>query len=158
MKENYFEAILEKLKDYFGKLERIDEDFFHELIKAILSQNTTDTNSMQAYNNLIKVINNDLKNLSNDGYYDTIKDSIKIAGLSNQKAKTLCSLGEKFFVSQKYSDIEDRIKKMDVSEIISEFLVIDGIGMKTISCAILFGLNKSAFPVDTHISRIVQKI
>jgi len=158
MNENYYEKLLDRLKDYFGKLERTDEDFFHELIKAILSQNTTDKNSIQAYNNLIKIINNDLKNLSNDGYYDKIKDSIKIAGLNNQKARTLCTLGEKFFSNQKYSDIEERIKKMNISEVISTFLAIDGIGLKTISCAILFGLKKSAFPVDTHISRIVQKI
>ncbi|MEO1784418.1 hypothetical protein V4762_05005 [Thermodesulfobium sp. 4217-1] len=158
MNENYYEKILDRLKKYFGEIERRDEDFFHELIKATLSQNTTDTNSIQAYKNLIKTIDNDLGNLSNDEYYDKIRDSIKIAGLNNQKARTLCALGRKFFTGQKYSDAEERIKKMNVSEIISEFLDIDGIGLKTISCAILFGLHRCAFPVDTHISRIAQKI
>uniref|UniRef100_A0A7C5PHU0 HhH-GPD domain-containing protein n=1 Tax=Thermodesulfobium narugense TaxID=184064 RepID=A0A7C5PHU0_9BACT len=158
MNKNYYEKILNKLKDYFGNINRIDEDFFHELIKAVLSQNTTDKNSIQAYNNLIKIINYDLKNLSNDKYYTKVKESIKIAGLTNQKTKTLFALGKKFFLNQEYLEAEKRIRKLEVSEIINTFLAIDGIGLKTISCAILFGLKKSSFPVDTHISRIVQKI
>lgn len=158
MNEKYFETILANLKEHFGEIERIDEDFFHELIKAILSQNTTDKNSIQAYKNLIKIIDNNLKYLSEDRYCDKIKDSIKIAGLNNQKAKTLHTVGKTFLVDQKYTEINEKIKKMDISDIVSEFLTVEGIGLKTISCAILFGLQKRAFPVDTHISRIVQKI
>ncbi|PMP85980.1 MAG: hypothetical protein C0174_02795, partial [Thermodesulfobium narugense] len=137
---------------------RKDEDFFHELIKAILSQNTTDTNSIQAYKNLIKVINNELQNLSKVEFYDKIKNSIKIAGLNNQKTKTLYLLSKKFLLSKNYLDIENNFRKKEVSEIIEVFLDIDGIGLKTVSCAILFGLHKCAFPVDTHILRIIQKI
>ncbi|AEE14394.1 HhH-GPD family protein [Thermodesulfobium narugense DSM 14796] len=158
MKKNYYEKLLDKLETYFGKIERKDENFFHELIKAILSQNTTDLNSVQAYNNLIKIINNDLQNLSKDEFCDKIKDSIKIAGLNNQKTKTLHSLGKKFLQNKNYSNIEDYFKKMKISEIVEVFLSIDGIGLKTVSCAILFGLHKPAFPVDTHISRIVQRV
>ncbi|MEW6723444.1 MAG: endonuclease III domain-containing protein [Bacillota bacterium] len=37
-------------------------------------------------------------------------------------------------------------------------LEFDGIGPKTVSCALLFAAHRPVFPVDTHIHRIAKRL
>jgi endonuclease III len=47
---------------------------------------------------------------------------------------------------------------MSDEEIFIELGALKGIGNKTISCLLLFGMDRNSFPVDTHIHRICNRI
>jgi endonuclease-3 len=50
------------------------------------------------------------------------------------------------------------IKRMDSEEIKKTMGALKGIGPKTLHCLLLFGLQREAFPVDTHILRIGKRL
>ena len=47
---------------------------------------------------------------------------------------------------------------MDSGEIIKTLSALKGVGPKTVHCLLLFGLEREAFPVDTHILRIGKRL
>lgn len=125
------------------------------LIATKLSQNTTDKSSFAAYTNLKrrfinwdKVADADIKE---------IKDCIKICGLSNIKAKNIKSMLQ--IMKSKYGSLDlSFLKEYDDGKVYKEFLQYDGIGVKTISCVLIFALGRDAFPVDTHVNRVLNRL
>ena len=125
------------------------------LIATILSQNTNDKNSYQAYNNLKK------KYKSWQEVADTprkrIEETIKTAGLGKQKSTTI----KKFFITLKKKNGKldlGYIRKMSDNEVLNELTEINGIGVKTASCVLLFSLDRNVCPVDTHVHRTLNRI
>jgi endonuclease-3 len=47
---------------------------------------------------------------------------------------------------------------MDSEEIKKTLGSLKGIGPKTVHCLLLFGFNREAFPVDTHILRVGKRL
>jgi endonuclease-3 len=125
------------------------------LIATILSQNTNDKNSFQAYMNLRQRYKT---------WADAEKDSlvnieatIRIAGLANQKAKTIKNI---------LTDLKNRYHKfsLDHLENLPDFEIIniltnyEGVGVKTASCVLLFSMHRNICPVDTHVHRTLNRI
>ncbi|RYG61214.1 hypothetical protein EON80_24085, partial [bacterium] len=86
-----------------------------------------------------------------------IADAIRSGGLANQKAAR---------IKQLLSEIQEERGDFDLSWMhdataaqceayLSKF---HGVGPKTIACVLVFFLNKPAFPVDTHVFRIVKRL
>jgi len=125
------------------------------LIATILSQNTNDRNSYQAYLNLKQKYKN-WNNLADISRTD-IEKTIKVAGLGKQKSATIKSLISSL---QKKTGKVDllQIKKMSDDEILGELTSINGIGVKTASCVLLFSLDRNICPVDTHVHRTLNRI
>ena len=125
------------------------------LIATILSQNTNDVLSLQAYGNLktaypvwevlLKVPQTRIAKL------------IQIGGLAKQKSEVIKNLIKYLHIRNGKVDLNYLLKMSD-EEIFSELGALKGIGNKTISCLLLFGMNKNSFPVDTHIHRICNRI
>jgi len=126
-----------------------------ELVQTILSQNTSDANSHRAFKSLI----------NNFGSWDIIAgadtaliaDAIHAGGLAEVKAKyiksALQSLQEESF------DFDLRfLSDMHVNDARRWLLRLPGVGMKTASCVLLFSLGMPAFPVDTHVYRVVKRL
>jgi endonuclease-3 len=125
------------------------------LIATILSQNTNDKNSYQAYKNL-KIKYKSWEEIS-DTPRTKIEQTIRVAGLGKQKSYTI----KKFLTSLKNKNGKfdlGYIKKMNNEEILNELTLINGIGMKTASCVLLFSLNRNVCPVDTHVHRTLKRI
>lgn len=125
------------------------------LVATILSQNTNDNLSLKAYNNLKASVKkwDELLKFSEK----KISKLIEVAGLNNQKSKTIKNLLT--FLKTKYGEINiDFFNKLSDEEIFKELKQINGIGTKTISCLLLFGLKRNVFPVDTHIHRIMNRL
>ena len=125
------------------------------LIATILSQNTNDKNSYQAYQNLKK------KYKSWEKVAEIpraeIEKVIKVAGLGKQKSASI----KAFLSSLKKNDEKNNlnyIKSMSDNEILSELTSIKGIGVKTASCVLLFSLDRNVCPVDTHVHRTLNRI
>ncbi len=143
------------LINHFGKPKRkLDSKPLDVLIATILSQNTNDRNSHKAYFNLKSKFPkwSDLEKAK----ASQIAASIRPAGLNKQKAKTI----KLFFkwLSNNHTMSLKHLNRLSDDEIISQLTSIPGIGVKTASCVLLFGMRRNVCPVDTHVFRTVNRI
>lgn len=125
------------------------------LIATILSQNTNDKNSYQAYRNLKKRYKS--VHALVESPRSKIEKTIKVAGLGRQKSASIKSFLT--VLKKKNGKLElSYIKKMSNEEILDELTSIKGIGVKTASCVLLFSLDRNVCPVDTHVHRTLNRI
>jgi len=125
------------------------------LIATILSQNTNDKNSYQAYQNLKKKYKS--RQELADAPRNKIEQTIRVAGLGKQKSAAI----KNFLVTLKKNKGSlnlQYIKKMPDQEILNELTSIKRIGVKTASCVLLFSLDRNVCPVDTHVHRTLNRI
>ncbi len=145
-----------KLIEFFGKPRKISKSNpLDILIATILSQNTNDINSHKAflslksefpdYNSIINVSQKKLQNV------------IKVAGLAQKKCKTI-----KNFLTKLEKDKGELslnfLKKYSNEDAIKFLTSFKGIGVKTASCVLLFGMNRNVCPVDTHVFRVINRV
>jgi endonuclease III len=125
------------------------------LIATILSQNTNDRNSYQAYNNLKKKYKSiDELSLASRSEIEKV---IKVAGLGKQKSAAIKNLLSRLKKTSGKLNLQ-YIKKMNDDEILIELTSMKGIGVKTASCVLLFSLDRNICPVDTHVHRTLIRI
>ncbi len=125
------------------------------LIATILSQNTNDKNSYQAYRNLKKKFNN--WNELADVKRSEIEKVIKVAGLGKQKSAAIKNLLSRLKKTSGKLNLQ-YIRKMTDDEVLIELTSMKGIGVKTASCVLLFSLDRNVCPVDTHVHRTLNRI
>ena len=126
-----------------------------ELVQTVLSQHTSDINSERAYAALTQRFS------SWDELMDVpaaeLAHAIRSGGLANQKA---------IRIQQIFREIEERegsvtlerFDEMSDDEIESYLVSLPGVGTKTTACVLAFALQRPAFPVDTHVHRIVKRL
>ncbi len=125
------------------------------LIATVLSQNTNDKNSYKAYINLKDKYKHwhQLKNVS----LKELTNTIRTAGLANQKAGTIKEIISSLFVNNKSVSLE-YLKELSNEDAIKELTKIKGVGVKTASCVLLFAMDRDICPVDTHVHRTLNRI
>ena len=125
------------------------------IIGTILSQNTNDKNSYQAYRNLKDKFKNwdELAALK----ASQIEKFIRVAGLGKQKSKAIYELLQSLKKKHKIVSL-DYIKNNSNEEILEELTSYNGVGVKTASCVLLFSLGRNICPVDTHVHRTLNRI
>lgn len=126
-----------------------------ELIFTILSQNTTDTNSMMAFEALRRRFPN--WDAVRRARVSSIIAAIRRAGLGQQKAPRIKTI---------LQEIRDRHGKLsleflhrmptDAARAYLERFV--GVGPKTAACVLLFACGKPVLPVDTHVQRVSERL
>ncbi|NVM52902.1 MAG: endonuclease III [Candidatus Helarchaeota archaeon] len=129
---------------------------FETLIRTLLSQNTTDKNSLAAFDNLQVKFKNITPEILAKANQSEIQEEIRIAGLHNQKSKRIIEISQIIF-SEWNSDflfiydlpLEDARKKL---------MSLPGIGNKTADIILNFVAKRPILPVDTHITRISKRI
>ena len=149
-------SIAKLLRSSYGhrKFDR-EMDPIGELIRTILSQNTSDRNSVRAYDNLRRRFKN--WNMLRYARISAIKREIKIAGLAKIKAPR---------IKGALDEIERRCGSLNLSflggldvRLGYRFLKsIKGVGPKTAACVLLFSFRKPIMPVDTHIFRVTKRL
>lgn len=148
---------------YFKLLETYGEPDFtpevsavDELIWTILSANTNDTNSGCAFRRLKEAFGDDWEAVRTADL-DEIKAAIRPAGMYNQKAprivKTLAAIK-----AEQGAYTLDHVADMPVDEALDYLTALPGVGHKTASIVLLFSFRKAAFPVDTHVQRVTQRL
>jgi endonuclease-3 len=154
MKERAW-AIHQALIDCFGEPRFTPgEDPTEMLIGTILSANTTDVNSGRAFDRLMLL-----------GDWETIRtaplpviiDAIRPAGMYNQKAPHIVATLERL-QSERGGYALDDLATMPLDDALAFLTSLPGVGQKTASIVLLFCFNRGAFPVDTHIQRITQRL
>jgi len=125
------------------------------LIATKLSQNTTDKSSFAAFRNLKKKF----RNWDDVSQADVrlIKNEIKVCGLADTKSKEILSLLKS--LKKNFGSLDlDFMNEYSDEKIYEIFLSHKGFGVKTVSCVLIFALGRDAFPVDTHVHRILNRL
>ncbi len=149
-------AVFKLLRRNFGRRRFIRQtDAVGELVKTILSQNTSDRNSFRAYNNLKKRFKNwDALRRSE---VSAIKRDIKIAGLANIKAPRIREALEEIKRRRGSLSLEF-LRGLDAEHGYGFLRSIKGVGPKTAAVVLLFSFGKAVMPVDTHIYRVSKRL
>ncbi len=126
-----------------------------ELIDCILSQSTTDANRDRAFDSL-KARFTSWEDVRDADVKDVI-EAIKAAGLSNQKAPRIQQVLRTITEQRSVLNI-DFLGEIDLEEARAWLVSLDGVGPKTAAIVLCFAFNRAAFPVDTHVHRVSQRI
>lgn len=148
--------IYDLLVEEYGIPQRKPWDPMHELISTILSANTNDVNSGRAFRTLMDTYDGDYDAIRT-APVDEIKAAIRVAGMYNQKAPRLIQTLEMVWAERGAYNI-DHVAEMSVAEGEAYLSRFPGVGHKTASIVLLFTFGKPAFPVDTHVQRLTQRL
>ncbi|MCS7172100.1 MAG: endonuclease III [Armatimonadetes bacterium] len=125
------------------------------LVRALLSQNTSDRNSDQAFRRLRARFHT--WSGVRDAPPHTVETLIRPAGLSAVRARRIQALLRILPVVRGEPSLAF-VGDMPVEEAKAWLLGQTGIGPKTAAIVLLFGLGIPAFPVDTHVYRVARRI
>ncbi|MBN2564682.1 MAG: endonuclease III [Candidatus Eisenbacteria bacterium] len=143
------------LEARFGMPTRAPErDLIAGLVRTVLSQNTTDTNSSRAYMKLRERFPrwDDVERAD----ARSIEAAIRSGGLARTKARRIKALLREIRRTRGSLDL-GFLRRKDTDEVIEYLLGMDGVGPKTAACVALFDLGRDVMPVDTHVHRIIRR-
>jgi endonuclease-3 len=149
------ERITDALEERYGvpRLRR-ERDLVGSLVRTILSQNTTDTNSTNAYARLRERFPEwgDVERAN----VRSIEAAIRSGGLARTKAGRIKRvLGE---IRDREGDLSlSSLRRMETGRVIDYLLGMTGVGLKTAACVALFDLHRDVVPVDTHVHRVIGR-
>lgn len=154
--EKPFGYIVQNLENTFGEPRPgAKSDALEMLIRIILSQATTDTNSRRTFQNLKKRFKTWEK--VSAATEEEIADAIRLGGLANQKAKVIKDLLAQ--IQERHGTLSLKFVDKMTDEAARDYLLnFRGIGPKTVACTLLFALGKEVFPLDTHIFRVLRRM
>ncbi len=129
-------------------------DPLDELIRTILSQNTNDKNRDRAYAAMREAFPtwDDVMSAPRA----RLERVLKPGGLAKTKSARIQKILRSIAKSGELSlDYLRRLPTEEVEEALESF---DGVGPKTTRCVLLFSLGREAFPIDTHIFRVLKRL
>jgi endonuclease III len=142
-------AIRDRLRRMYGRpVNHPHGDPVHELVKTILSQNTSDTNRDTAYGRLRDRF--ETWEEVRDAPVTEVAEAIRPGGLSVTKAPriqaALQGCGDPIDLSW--------LRDAPRDEAIAFLTSLPGVGRKTAACVLLFSFDRPEIPVDTHVHRV----
>lgn len=130
-------------------------DPLSELVFTILSQNTSDVNRNRAWKRLKAGFPTWEEVLTAD--VEGIADAIRPGGLAEIKAPRIKEA--LWTIERERGALNlDFLKDMGVDEARDWLTSLKGVGPKTAAIVLLFSLGMPAFPVDTHVHRVSQRL
>jgi endonuclease-3 len=130
-------------------------DAVSELVRTILSQNTSDVNSDRAFARLQGRFANWEQVLLADG--EEIVEAIQPGGLARIKAPRIKKALQAILRERGELSL-DFLKDMNIQEANAWLVSLEGVGPKTAACVLLFSLGRPALPVDTHVLRVSRRL
>ena len=125
------------------------------LVRVILSQATSDTNSHRTFAALKRRFPawDDLLRAREA----TVAKTIQSGGLANQKARVIKDVLRQIKEEHGTLDLSflHELTPEEAARYLSQFR---GIGPKTVACTLLFACRKDVFPLDTHIFRVLRRV
>lgn len=126
-----------------------------ELVAAILSQNTSDGNSRRAFASLRTAFKTWAEVAA--APVGDVADAIRSGGLADQKAPRIKSVLRAVLDGPMGGDLS-QLAGWDIHDARTYLTSLSGVGVKTAACVLLFSLGSAAFPVDTHVHRVVRRL
>lgn len=127
-----------------------------ELILTILSANTSDVNSGRAFERLKAAYPTGWQAVL-DAPLPELIEVIRPAGLGPSKAPRIQATLRRILHEQGAFTL-GFLADWPVDEALAWLTQLDGVGHKTASIVLLFCFGKAAFPVDTHVQRVTQRL
>ena len=146
----------ERLRDRYGKPRPSGHKVpLDEVVFTVLSQNTTDTNRDRAWANLWKSFESWEEIAA--ARADKIAKAIAVGGLHRVKARRIKDILQQIQKERGNLDL-GYLQDLDIDDARAELKGYKGVGDKSINCILLFSLGLPAFPVDTHVHRILRRL
>ncbi|MGA2199551.1 MAG: endonuclease III [Nitrososphaerales archaeon] len=123
-----------------------DGDPFRILIGTVLSHRTRDESTSKASRRLFSVYDTPEKLANADP--KSVTELIRAVGFYNVKTKNVIRVAK-----QLVSEFGGR-----VPEDMESLLTLHAVGRKTANCVLVYGFNRPAIPVDTHVHRIANRL
>jgi endonuclease III len=149
-------AIRNRLRELYGR--PAWEPHGHpiaELIRTVLSQNTSDTNRDVAYQRLRQRF--PTWELVRDAPLDQVEEAIRPGGLSQTKAPRIQEILRRISGEGREPDL-DWLAEADRGPALDYLIDLPGVGRKTAACVLIFALGRPEIPVDTHVYRVGQRL
>ena len=151
-----FRRVDELLEDYYGPVADHSEGPLNNLIRTILSQNTTDANSFPAFERLRDHFGGDWEKALEAGP-EAYVPLIESAGLAPTKSKRIHTILRQ--LKHEHGELSlDHVCAMEQDAANEYLLSFKGVGPKTASIVLLFECGMPFFPVDTHIHRVTRRL
>ena len=128
-----------------------------ELVNTILSQNTNDSNRDVAFARLVSRFGDGNWEAVRDASVLEVMEAIRPAGLAKQKAPRIQNVLRTLSEQQGAINM-DFLADMPLDEARRWLVSLPGVGPKTAAIVLLFGFNRPAFPVDTHVHRVSGRL
>lgn len=143
------------LEEQYG-IPRPDEtDPVDLLVMTILSQNTSDTNSLKAFASLNRAFSSYEAVLAAPD--EAVADSIRSGGLADIKARRIKEALDK--IRRDWGAITLAFLADMKTEMAMQYLLdLPGVGPKTASVVLLFAFGMPFLPVDTHVYRLARRL
>lgn len=126
-----------------------------QLIGTILSQHTSDANSSRAFDSLRRRFPS-WEQVA-DAPVEEIADAIRSGGLAELKAPRIKRVPGTIEQQEGSLDLK-RLDDMDDQAVADYLLSLHGVGPKTAACVLAFSMGRAAFPIDTHVHRILRRL
>lgn len=143
------------LEEQYGIPHPDERDPVDLLVMTILSQNTSDTNSLRAFALLKSAFCDYEETLATPD--EAVADSIRAGGLAEIKARRIkeaLSRIKQDAGAISLSFLADKGKE----EAMQYLLSLPGVGPKTASVVLLFAFGMPFLPVDTHVYRLSRRL
>jgi endonuclease-3 len=145
-----------RLAEHYGRPRwRRDLDPLGELIQSVIGQHTSGPNSRRAFERLLARFPT-WKDLAEAAVED-IAQAIASAGLARQKAPRIKAIVGRVVDERPDADLSF-LARMPIPAALAWLERLPGVGPTTAACALLFGLDVPAFPVDTGILRVARRL
>jgi len=140
-------TVVRRLKKHYNMSQKVwNKEPFTVLIGTILSQRTRDEQTALASLALFTKYDTPTKLVKAD--VEDIERLIRPAGFYRIKARQIRKVAR---------DLLDRFDG-EVPDNIEDLLTLPSVGRKTANCVLVYGFNKKAIPVDTHVHRISNRL
>ena len=131
-------------------------DPVEELVLTVLSQNTSDTNSGRAFEELRRRYPTWERLAAASP--DDVADAIRSGGLANIKAPRILAILDEIAERQDGRIDLSWMRSASDDEVRDYLLSLPGVGPKTAACVLAFSLGRPALPVDTHVHRVARRL
>jgi endonuclease-3 len=125
------------------------------LVSTIISQNTNDTNRDVAYDRLRERF--PTWELVRDAPVDEVIEAIRPAGLAPTKGPRIQE-ALRAITYERGELTLDFLSYLPLDQAKAWLARLNGVGPKTVAIVLLFALGLPAFPVDTHVHRVSQRL
>jgi endonuclease-3 len=145
-------AIRDRLREMYGR--PINEPHGHpiaELVRTVLSQNTSDRNRDVAYARLRERFPTWAD--ARDAPLERVREAIRPGGLSRTKAPRIQEILRLITSDEGEPDL-DWLAEADREQVLTYLTALPGVGRKTAACVMIFALGRPEIPVDVHVYRV----
>ena len=126
-----------------------------ELVVTVLSQHTSDINRDRAFTRLKERFPTWDQVLT--APVEEVADAIRPGGIAEVKSRRIQEILREIETRQGSLDL-DHLTGLSDEQVESYLCSLPGVGPKTAACVLVFSMGRAAFPIDTHVHRIVKRL